>query len=62
MGLDFIPVGEESYDFLVKADMLEDPRIKQFISILQSKEFKEKVEKIGGYTFNEIGKVTIIKC
>ena len=62
MGLDFIPVGEESYDFLVKADMLNDPRIKQFISILQSKEFKEKVEKIGGYTFNEIGKVTIIKC
>ena len=62
MGLDFIPVGEESYDFLVKADMLDDPRIKQFISILQSKEFKEKVEKIGGYTFNEIGKVTIIKC
>ena len=62
MGLDFIPVGEESYDFLVKADMLDDPRIKQFISILKSKEFKEKVEKIGGYTFNEIGKVTIIKC
>ncbi len=62
MGLDFIPVGEESYDFLVKADMLEDSRIKQFIAILQSKDFKEKVEKLGGYTLNEIGKVTIIKC
>ena len=62
MGLDFIPVGEESYDFLVRASMLEDPRIKEFIAIIQSKEFKEKVEKVGGYTLNDIGKVTIIKC
>lgn len=62
MGLDFIPVGEESYDFLVRASMLEDPRIKDFIAIIQSKEFKEKVEKVGGYTLNDIGKVTIVKC
>ena len=62
MGLDFIPVGEESYDFLVRASMLEDPRIREFIAIIQSKEFKEKVEKVGGYTLNDIGKVTIIKC
>ena len=62
MGLDFIPVGEESYDFLVKADMLEDERIKKFIATIQSEDFKAKVEKIGGYTFKDIGKVTIIKC
>ena len=62
MGLDFIPVGEESYDFLVRANMLNDPRIKEFIAIIQSKEFKEKVDKVGGYTLNDIGKVTIIKC
>ena len=62
MGLDFIPVGEESYDFLVRADMLEDERIKKFISTIQSAEFKTKVEEIGGYSFNDIGKVTIVKC
>ena len=62
MGLDFIPVGEESYDFLVRADMLEDERIKKFISTIQSPEFKTKVEEIGGYTFNDIGRVTIVKC
>lgn len=62
MGLDFIPVGEESYDFLVRVNMLDDPRIKEFIAIIQSKEFKEKVDKVGGYTLNDIGKVTIIKC
>lgn len=62
MGLNFIPVGEESYDFLVRANMLNDPRIKEFIAIIQSKEFKEKVDKVGGYTLNDIGKVTIIKC
>lgn len=62
MGLDFIPVGEESYDFLVRADMLEDERIKKFIATIKSPEFRAKVEEIGGYTFNDIGKVTIVKC
>ena len=62
MGLDFIPVGEESYDFLVRADMLEDERIKKFIATIKSPEFRSKVEEIGGYTFNDIGKVTIVKC
>ena len=62
MGLDFIPVGEESYDFLVRADMLEDERIKKFIATIKSPDFRAKVEEIGGYTFNDIGKVTIVKC
>ncbi|MCQ2603179.1 MAG: molybdopterin biosynthesis protein, partial [Clostridia bacterium] len=60
--LDFIPVGQESYDFLVKADMLEDERIQKFISVIKSEEFKKKAEEIGGYTFEDIGKVTIINA
>ncbi|MCQ2409344.1 MAG: molybdopterin biosynthesis protein [Clostridia bacterium] len=60
LDLDFIKVGEESYDFLVKADMLVDDRIKKFIEVLKSSDFKKQVEKIGGYTFNGIGEVTII--
>jgi len=62
MDLDFIPVGEESYDFLVKAEMLDDPRIVKFIEVIKSNDFKEKVDEIGGYTFKDIGKVTIINA
>ena len=60
MKLDFIPIGEESYDFLIKVNMLNDERIQKFITIIQSKEFANKVNKIGGYKLDGIGKVTII--
>ncbi len=62
MDLDFVPVGQESYDFIVKADMLDDERIQKFIAVIKSEEFKKKAEEIGGYTFEDIGKVTIINA
>lgn len=42
MGLDFIPVGQESYDFLVKKSMLQNEEIKNFIRVLKSDDFREK--------------------
>jgi len=60
MGLDFIKVGSESYDFLIKANMLDDPRIIEFIKVIKSESFKEKVEEIGGYTFDNIGDIILI--
>lgn len=60
MDLDFIEVGQESYDFLIKASMLEDPRIIEFIETIKSNAFKDKVNEIGGYTFDNIGEITII--
>ena len=57
MDLDFIPIGCESYDFLVYKDNLEDNKIKKFISILKSDEFKEKIHELGGYELDNIGDV-----
>jgi putative molybdopterin biosynthesis protein len=57
MDLDFIPVGYESYDFLVYKGNLEDVKIKRFISILKSDEFKEKINKLGGYELDNTGDV-----
>lgn len=60
MGLDFVPIGQESYDFLVQKYMLEEEKIKNFISIITSKEFQFEVEELGGYEFQETGKIEVI--
>lgn len=58
--LDFIPVGYEEYDFLVPYIFLNDMRVEEFIRILKSKFFKEKVEQIGGYELQNIGEIQFI--
>ena len=54
--LDFVELGYESYDLLVHQDTLEKEKYKIFISIINSKEFKEKVEKLG-YKLVNPGKI-----
>ncbi|WP_427340721.1 molybdopterin biosynthesis protein [Caloranaerobacter sp. DY30410] len=58
--LDFIPVGYEDYDFLVPFEYLEKTEIQRFISILKSHEFKKRVERLGGYKFENTGEIIVI--
>lgn len=58
-GLDFIPIGYESYDFLVREKYLEDSRVKTFIELLKSDWFRETLETIGGYALEQPG--TLVK-
>jgi putative molybdopterin biosynthesis protein len=55
--LDFIPICEEEYDFIVPEDYLEMEGVQCFIKILQSVEFRNALEKLGGYVMNDTGKV-----
>ncbi|WZL72126.1 molybdopterin biosynthesis protein [Clostridiaceae bacterium 35-E11] len=57
MDLDFIPIGEEEYDFAIPSKYLKEEKIQLFIEILQSKEFKEAIEKLGGYGIENAGEV-----
>lgn len=57
MDLDFIEVTYEDYDFLIESRMLEDEKIKKFIDILKSQEFKNRILALGGYKLTEIGKI-----
>ena len=57
MGLDFIEIGVEEYDFAIKTNNLTDLKIKKFIEVLTSNELKEKLEEIGGYGFRQTGYV-----
>lgn len=60
MKLDFIPVGQEEYDFAVPQKYLDIPHIRAFIEILKSEEFHEKLQELGGYTWEHAGEVVQI--
>ncbi len=61
MGLDFIDITFEDYDFLVDFQSLEDSRVKEFIQTLKSDEFKRRVSELGGYKFVNTGEIIIIE-
>jgi putative molybdopterin biosynthesis protein len=61
MDLDFVPIGEEEYDFAIPVKYLEEDMIQLFIKVLQSKEFKESLEKMGGYGLEHPGDILWIK-
>lgn len=60
MDVDFLPLAEEKYDLILKAEYLEDQRIKQLIELISSEEIKNEIEKLGGYQTKDTGKVKIL--
>lgn len=44
-GLDFIPIQDENYDFIIHKESLQKKSVKLFLDTLRSKEFKESLEK-----------------
>lgn len=57
MGLDFIEISEEEYDFAIPTWYLELPFVKEFIRILGSDEFKQRIANLGGYKTENSGLV-----
>lgn len=57
LGLDFIPIADESYDFVVRKRDLETEKIKHFIEAIKSEGFRREVSKLKGYTFEQTGKI-----
>lgn len=60
MELDFIPVGEEEYDFVIEKKNLKLLEIQAFIKVLKSREFREKAESFGGYDCGLSGEIVDI--
>lgn len=57
MGLDFIRVGVEEYDFAIRKKDLALPQVQAFLKVLRSQEFHEKLARMGGYGFHQAGKI-----
>ena len=55
MDLDFVEIGVEEYDFVVRQTYLSLPHIQAFIELLKSKEWKEKLDLLGGYIYEQSG-------
>ena len=48
--LDFIPICNETYEFLIDKNALENPMVKAFLEVLYSDGFKSRLTEMGGYT------------
>ena len=57
LGLDFVPICDEEYDFLIRKEDYSDPRFKAFFDYIKSDEFKKRIEKFGDYTVGHIGEI-----
>ncbi len=60
LNLDFVPVGEEEYDFAIPEKYFHMPEVQAFLEILTSQPFKNKVESLGGYTTEHTGETIVI--
>jgi len=57
LGLPFIPITRESFDMLLDQTTFFEKGVQAFIEILNSKEFRDKVERLGSYDFRNSGKI-----
>jgi len=57
MGLDFVPLADEDYDFLIDGESLGMDLVIEFIRIIKSEGFKNRVTEMGGYGFNRTGEI-----
>ena len=55
-GLDFVPVAQEPYDLVVRADSIEDELLAPLWALLESQEFRDDVTALGGYDTAEMGR------
>jgi putative molybdopterin biosynthesis protein len=57
LGLPFIPVTQESFDMILDRSTFFEKGIQAFIEILNSQEFRNRVERLGSYDFKSSGKI-----
>lgn len=55
--LDFVPVCDEQYDFLVSQAFYESEQFAMFLKVITSREFAERLKAMGGYKLDGIGSV-----
>jgi excisionase family DNA binding protein len=57
LGLPFIPITQESFDMILDQTTFFEKGIQAFIEILNSQEFRNRVQRLGSYDFKNSGKV-----
>jgi putative molybdopterin biosynthesis protein len=57
LGLDFIPLGNEDYDFALHPRFLELPQLRLFLETLKTPVFHKRLGELGGYTWDRCGEL-----
>ncbi|WP_394522569.1 molybdopterin biosynthesis protein [Lacrimispora sp. JR3] len=57
MDLEFLPLGEEEYDFAVPVKYLDLPQMRSFLRVLKSEELHRRMDQIGGYQYDLAGEI-----
>jgi putative molybdopterin biosynthesis protein len=55
LGLDFVPVGEESYDLAMRRATLDHPGMKELLAVIASPVFRAAATALGGYDLRVSG-------
>ena len=55
--LDFIPLLEERFDFVIKKEMLETEAVQKLIKVLNMPEFRREIARFSGNDYRDLGKV-----
>jgi putative molybdopterin biosynthesis protein len=61
LDLEFLPIGEEDYDFAVPVRYLDETMIQLFIEVLKSGELSLELETLGGYSTVRSGDIIYIR-
>ena len=56
-GIDFIPLLEERFDFVIKKDMMETEAVKKLLKVLSSPVFHREVARFSGNDYRDMGKI-----
>ena len=56
-GIDFIPLLEERYDFVIRKDMMETPAVQVLLEVLNSPAFRREVSHFSGNDYRDLGKI-----
>ncbi|MEZ5335612.1 MAG: substrate-binding domain-containing protein [Methanolobus sp.] len=54
--MEFIPVAEDEFDFLIRKDLLEIKEVQKFLEVLSSEEFSKKLAP-GIFTYEMTGSI-----
>jgi putative molybdopterin biosynthesis protein len=57
LGLDFIPVGEEQYDLVMRRSFFESDKGEKLLEAIRSDSFKSAVTALGGYDTHSAGEI-----
>lgn len=56
-GLDFIPLLEERFDFVIKKEMLGTDKVQKLIKVLNNPAFRKEVAHFSGNDYRDMGKI-----